>query len=108
MMIIIIIIIIILHSIRPTQPIIVIIIITIIIIIIVIVAVVVVFVEGRYSDSQRAGGSGDQIPVQLTLSAPVQTGPGAHPASCTMGAGCFQEVKRRGVAFTAHPIYSRF
>jgi hypothetical protein len=24
----------------------------------------------------------------------VQTGPGAHPASCTMGTGSFPEVKR--------------
>jgi hypothetical protein len=28
--------------------------------------------------------------------APVQTGPGAHPASCTMGIGCFPGVKRPG------------
>jgi hypothetical protein len=27
---------------------------------------------------------------------PVQTGPGAHPTSCTMGTGSFQEVKRPG------------
>ena len=27
---------------------------------------------------------------------PVQTGPGAHPASCTMGAGSFLGVKRPG------------
>jgi hypothetical protein len=26
----------------------------------------------------------------------VQTGPGAHPASCTMGTGCFPGVKRPG------------
>jgi hypothetical protein len=33
------------------------------------------------------------------FSAPVQTGPGAHPAPCTMGTGYFSEVKRleRGV-----------
>jgi hypothetical protein len=33
------------------------------------------------------------------IAAPVQTGPGAHPASCTMGTGCFPGVKRpdRGV-----------
>ena len=30
------------------------------------------------------------------FSAPVQTGPGAHPASCTMGTGSFAEVKRSG------------
>ena len=30
------------------------------------------------------------------FSAPVQTGPGAHPASCTMGTGSFPVVKRPG------------
>jgi hypothetical protein len=36
----------------------------------------------------------------------VQTGSGAHPASCTMGTGGpFQRVKRgRGMTLTAHPI----
>jgi hypothetical protein len=33
----------------------------------------------------RAGGSGDRIPVGAIFSAPVQTGPEAHSASCTMG-----------------------
>jgi hypothetical protein len=32
----------------------------------------------------------------LDFSAPVQTGPGAHPASYTMGTGCYPEVKRPG------------
>jgi len=37
--------------------------------------------------------------------APVQTGPGAHPASWTMGTGSFPGVKRgRGVTLTPHPI----
>jgi len=35
----------------------------------------------------RGGRSGDRIPVRKRFSAPVQTGPGAHPASCTMGTG---------------------
>ena len=35
-------------------------------------------------DSLRAGRSGDRIPVGARFSAPVQTGIGAHPASCTM------------------------
>jgi hypothetical protein len=34
-----------------------------------------------------AGRSGDRIPVGTRFSAAVQTGPGAHPASCTMGTG---------------------
>jgi len=37
--------------------------------------------------------------------APVQTGPGPHPASCTMGTGSFPGVKSgRGVTLTPHPI----
>ena len=35
---------------------------------------------------------------------PVQTGPGAHPASCTMGTGSLLGVKSgRGVKLTPHP-----
>ena len=49
-----------------------------------------------YSDSLRAGRSGDRIPVGARFSAPVQTGPGAHPASCTMATGSFQGLKRPG------------
>jgi hypothetical protein len=44
----------------------------------------------------RAGRSGDQIPVGARFFAHVQTGPGAHPASCTMGNGSFPGVKRPG------------
>ena len=33
--------------------------------------------------------SGDRIPVAARFSATVQTGSGAHPASCTMGTGFF-------------------
>ena len=40
-----------------------------------------------YSDSLRAGRSGVRIPVGVRLPAPVQTGAGAQPASCTMGTG---------------------
>ena len=37
--------------------------------------------------------------------ASVQTGPGAHPASCTMGTGFFSGVKSgRGVTLTPHPF----
>ena len=36
---------------------------------------------------------------------PVQTGPGAHPGSCTMGTGSFPGVKcGRGVALTTYPL----
>jgi hypothetical protein len=35
----------------------------------------------------------------------VQTGPGAHPASCTMGTGSFLGVKSgEGVTLTPHPV----
>jgi hypothetical protein len=34
----------------------------------------------------------------------VQTGPGAHPASCTMGSGSFPGVKRPGVVLTTHSL----
>ena len=58
--------------------------------------------RSRYSDSLL---SGDRIPGGgARFSAPVQTGPGAHPASSTMGTGSFAGVKRqrRGVD---HPPY---
>jgi len=39
------------------------------------------------------------------FSAPVRTGPGIHPASCTMGTGSFPGVKSgRGVTLTPHPL----
>jgi hypothetical protein len=37
-----------------------------------------------------------KIPTGVQFFAHVQTGPGAHPASCTMGAGSFPGVKRPG------------
>ena len=39
------------------------------------------------------------------FSAPLQTGPGAHPASYTMGTGSFPGVRSgRGVTLTPHPF----
>jgi hypothetical protein len=37
------------------------------------------------------------------FSAPVKTGPGAHPASCTMGTGSFPGVKSGGGGVTLTP-----
>jgi len=58
----------------------------------------------RYSDWLRAGRSeieswwGRDLP-------PVQTGPGAYPASCKMGTESFPGVKcGRGVLLTTHPL----
>jgi hypothetical protein len=50
----------------------------------------------RYSDWLRAWRSGDRICMGARFFAHVQTGPGAHPASCTMGTVCFTGVKRPG------------
>ena len=48
-------------------------------------------------------GPGDRIPVGARFSAPVQTGPEAHPASCTMGTGSFPGVRcGRGMMLTPH------
>ena len=45
------------------------------------------------------------MPVGARFSAPVQTGPGTQPASCTMGTGSFLEVKsRRGVTLTPNHL----
>jgi len=70
-----------------------------------------------YSDSLRAGRSGDLILVGARFSASVQTGPEAHPASYTMGKGSFPGVKRpgRGVdhltlkkeySYTSNPLWA--
>jgi len=43
--------------------------------------------------------------VGTRFSAPVQTGPGAHPASCTTGTGSFPEINcGRGVLLAIHPL----
>ena len=51
---------------------------------------------GQYSHSLRAVRSGDWIPLGVRFSAPVQTGPGAHPAPSTMVTGSFPGVKWPG------------
>ena len=61
--------------------------------------------RSQYSDWLRAGRSGDRIPVSARFSTLVQTGPGAHPASCTMGTGFFPGIKSgRGLTLTPHPL----
>jgi hypothetical protein len=52
----------------------------------------------RYGDWLGAEQSGDRIPVGARFFAHTQTGPGAHPGSCTMGTGSYPGVKqpRRG------------
>ena len=49
-------------------------------------------------------GPGIESRCGPNFSAPVQTGPGVHPASYTMGTGSFPEVKRpgRGVNHPPH------
>jgi len=47
----------------------------------------------------------EMIPVGARFSAPVQKGPEAHPASCTMGTVSFPGVSCcRGVTLTPHPL----
>jgi len=50
-------------------------------------------------------GLGIEYRWRARFSAHVQTGPGAYPASCTMGTGSFLRVKSdRGVTLTPHPL----
>jgi hypothetical protein len=50
-------------------------------------------------------GPGIEPRWETRFSAPVQTGPGAHPASCTMGTGSFLGVKSgQGVTLTPHSL----
>ena len=49
-------------------------------------------------------GAGNESRWGAILSAPVQTGPGAHPASCTMGTGSFSGIESgRGVMLIPNP-----
>jgi len=51
------------------------------------------------------GGPGIKSRLGARFFAPVQTGPGAHPASFTMGTGFFPGVKSgRGVTLTPQPF----
>ena len=51
----------------------------------------------------RLDGPGIESRWGVRFSAPVHTGPGAHPASCTMGTGFFPGLKSgRGVTLTPY------
>ena len=58
-----------------------------------------------YRDSLRGvGQSDDRIPVATRYSVLVQIGPGAHPASCTLGTGSFPGVKWPGRGVDNPPL----
>ena len=53
-------------------------------------------------------GPGIESRWEARFFASVQIGPGAHPASCTMGTGSFPGIKSgRGVTLTPHPLLVR-
>jgi len=59
----------------------------------------------KCSEWLRIGRSRDRIPVGARFSAPVQTGPGAHIASCTTVIGSFPGVNSgRGVKADHSPF----
>jgi hypothetical protein len=59
----------------------------------------------RIATGYGLDGPGIESQWGAKFSAPVQTGPRAHPASCIMGTGSFPEVKSgRGVTLTPHPL----
>ena len=50
-------------------------------------------------------GPGIESRLRARFSAPVQIGPEAHPASCTMGTGSFPGIRcGRDVTLTTHPL----
>jgi hypothetical protein len=57
-----------------------------------------------YLRKLTAGRSGDGIPVGARFYAHVLTGPGAYPASYTMGTGSLPGVKRLGRGVD-HPLH---
>jgi hypothetical protein len=61
---------------------------------------------GRDSNWLRAGRYGDRIPAGARFSATVQTGPGTHTDSYTMGPGSLPGVKRPGRGVEHAPLSS--
>ena len=62
--------------------------------------------DSSVGDPLRARRSGYRIPLGARFSSPVQSGAGAHTASCVMGTGSFLPVKRPGRG-DDHPPPSR-
>ena len=60
----------------------------------------------RYSDWLWAEKSGNRMPVGARSSASVHTGPGAQPASYTMGTGSLSEVILPGRGFDPRSLSS--
>ena len=56
-----------------------------------------------YSDSLRLDGPGIESRREARFAVPVHTGPGAHPASYTMGTGSFLGLKRPERGVTTNP-----
>jgi len=50
----------------------------------------------KNTEASVVARSGDRIPLGRDFLHTVHTGPGAHPASCTMGSGSFPVVKAAG------------
>jgi len=60
--------------------------------------------HNQYNDSLWARQFGNWILVGARFSTPFSTGPGAYPASCTIGTGSLSQVLSGwGVALTTHP-----
>jgi hypothetical protein len=60
---------------------------------------------GGIATGYELDGPGIESRWGARFSAPIQTGPGTHPASCTMGTGSFPVVKSgRGVTLTPHRL----
>jgi len=63
------------------------------------------YIGARITTGYELDGPGIESRWGSRFSAPVQTGPGAHPASCTMDTGSFPGIKcGRGVMLIPHPL----
>jgi hypothetical protein len=60
----------------------------------------------RYSDSLRAGRSGDWSQVWVRFSIPVEIGPGLHQASCKIGTASSSGVKQPWLGADHLPAFS--